>query len=310
MTDTVTLFAELFRGRTDAYGTNAGGVEHVPVTIAHYGVHLKGECPIGIFPILDDNTVWFGAIDLDRPDFELAQKMQTLIPGASWVERSRSGNAHIWVFFDSPAPAWAVRVVLSGATQAVGHPEVEVFPKQDMLKPGMVGNYINLPLFGDKRPILVASGAMSPTPSTAVELMYKHRQDPAAWERRARALGGVPPAERERTSEWGTQPNPHICAGYIIKGRFDRPLQAGHRHVVLFNLAVQLLNWRECSEHEAWNWVQLVNLDSPRPIPPSELERLFENARDGQWTRTGCDDPVMFPYVHPDCPIAHAKVRE
>jgi hypothetical protein len=179
---------------------------------------------MGIFPMLDDNTVWFGAVDLDEPNFELARQMQTLIPGASWLERSRSGNAHVWVFFEQPAPAWAVRAVLRGATQAVGRPDVEVFPKQDRLREGMVGNYINLPLFGDERPIL-ESGPGDPEKwwewekRTVLEMMYDKRQDPAAWERRARALGAVPPSEREATAEWGTQANLHRCADYIMRHR-------------------------------------------------------------------------------------------
>jgi hypothetical protein len=153
---------DLFRGRTDAFGTDAGPVERRPLTPAAYTAHLAGDMGIGIFPMLDDNTVWFAAIDLDEPNFELARTMQKLIPGQSWIERSRSGNAHIWVFFERPAEAWAVRTILRGATESVGRPDVEIFPKQDGLREGGVGNYINLPYFGDTRPMDVQTRTRTP----------------------------------------------------------------------------------------------------------------------------------------------------
>lgn len=89
MIDPVPIFAELFRGRTDAYGTNKGGVVRDVVMQEDYEHHLIGDVAIGIFPMLDDNTVWFGAIDLDEPNFELANKLRTLIPGM------KIGRAHV-----------------------------------------------------------------------------------------------------------------------------------------------------------------------------------------------------------------------
>lgn len=308
----VANFARLFHGRWDAIGLDRGGVERRPVTLGDYEGHYAGHRAVGIFPMLDDGTVWFGAIDLDEPDFELARQMQTLIPGASWIERSRSGNAHVWVFFEAPAPAWAVRTILRGATESVGRPDVEIFPKQDALKAGMVGNYINLPLFGDERPILGFEQFTDGTPTGPAErafgvrAMIETRQAPADWERRARRLGGVPPAEREETSEWGESPTLHICAEYIIQRRESYPLAEGARHVVLFNLAKQLLNYREFDEREAWDYLREVNDASCHPLPQQEIRRLFGNAVDGRWTSTGCDDPQMVGYTHPDCPIANS----
>lgn len=296
-----------FAGRTDVYGTNAGPVEHAEPTEAVYSRHLSGEAGIGIFPMLDENTVCFAAIDLDEPNFELARTMQKLIPGQSWIERSRSGNAHVWVFFDYPCPAWAARTVLRGATEAVGRPDVEIFPKQDGLRKGGIGNYINLPYCGDERWMLDPDQPVDA--NLPLELTYflttAKRQDPESWERRARQLGGKPPEERDRSSDWGTSPMLHICAKKIIEERETNPLTPGHRHQVLFHLACQLLNYRDFDEEEAWEWTKAVNEAATKPLLFHELERLFNNARDGQFTSTGCDDPVMQPYVHPDCPIAN-----
>ncbi len=310
MIDELEVFMGLFQGRTDAFGTGDGPVERRPLTPAAYMAHLAGEPPgLGVFPMRDDNKVLFAAIDLDEPNFELARTMQKLIPGQSWVERSRSGNAHVWVFFEKPCPAWAARTILRGATESVGRPDVEIFPKQDGLRKGGIGNYINLPYHGDERPIL------DPDPDTQTGKLYPFSltnflgsvqlQDPESWERRARALGGKPPEERERSSEWGTAPQLHMCAKKIIAERETNPVTPGHRHQVLFHLACQCLNWRDATEDEAWEWVCDVNDVSPKPLSHNELDRLFQNAVEGQFTYTGCDDPVMQPYVHPDCPIAH-----
>lgn len=307
-------FGNLFYGRTDAIGKASGTprVERRTVTLNDYVGHLAGEgVGIGIFPMLDDNTIWFAAIDLDEPDFDTARMMQKLIPGQSWIERSKSGNAHVWVFFEQPCPAWAARTILRGATQSVGRPEVEVFPKQDQLREGMVGNFINLPYHGDERPILYEAPEYAPPgdlqPLTLQQFLEGASaacQDPAAWERRARSLGGQPPTEREPQTAFGEQPNLHMCAEYIMENRFENPLQPGHRAVVLFNCARQFLNWRDCTPEEARQWVHAINEAGTQPASKGEVDRQFDNALAGRFTATGCDDPLMSPYVHPDCPIA------
>lgn len=306
--ETLVGFHNLFAGRTDAHGTGAGPVERRNVTQEHYNQHLHGDgTGIGIFPMLDSNEVNFAAIDLDEPNFELARTLQKLVPGESFVERSRSGNAHVWVFFNAPAPAWAVRAVLKGALEAVGRSDVEIFPKQDTLREGMLGNYINLPYHGSSRPILDGEGQ-----EMSVELFVSQsitsRQDPDSWVRRARVLGAVPPADRVKTSEFGTSPILHSCAEHIITNRESNPLTPGHRAVVLFNLSRQLLNYRDMTIDEARHWVHEVNRCGEKPMTEQEVDRQFENALAGQYTSTGCDDPVMSPYVSPDCPIAKGEV--
>lgn len=306
-------FARLFAGRGDAIGLGRGGVERREVTVVDYEDHLRGQdTGIGIFPMLDSNECWFGAIDLDEPNFDLASAMQLLVPGVSWIERSRSGNAHLWVFFSSPAPAWAIRAILRSATEAVGRRDVEIFPKQDQLRDGMVGNYINLPYHGVDRPILHGP----PDDLVIVPLADfltgadATRQSPEDWVGRAYSVGGRPPSERPDTAEWGESPVLHECAAYIIEGALsgERPLRPGHRHQVLFHLTKQLLNYRDYTQVEAFQEVEKVNEAAPRPLHRSEVERMFQNAVVGRYTSTGCDDPVMQPYVHPDCPIANGEV--
>lgn len=316
-------FAALFDGRKDARGLNQGGVRRVEE--AHrwpewYREHLLGHVGLGIFPVRDDNTVKFAAIDLDEPDFDLAVELAGLLPGHVWIERSRSGNAHIWTFFREPIPAWAVRAVLRAATFAAGRPEVEVFPKQAELREGMVGNYINLPYYGDERPMIWQTGdrpnGVPGGPETRIGHAYRlvaflHDaervlNDPEEWLRRARAIGAEPPGARQPSEEFGTRASLHICAQHMLDHKDDNPLTPGHRHVVLFNLAKMILNCREYDEAEALMLLEGYNDAGVAPLGRRELEQMIANAARGGWTSTGCDDPVMRPYVSPDCPIANA----
>lgn len=319
-------FSELFKGRTDAIGSGRGAVERRAVTIADYAAHLRGEgAGIGIFPMMPSDSVNFAAVDLDRPDFEAARAIAELLPGRTWIERSRSGNAHVWVFFSRPAPAWIPRGVMLAALRALGEDRVEVFPKQDRLPPALLGeptplgNYINLPFHGDERPIL---GTPPGEPEGSLWAMYPEdfvqaalstRQDPEDWRVRAEYLGVIPPERRDRGDrEFGTDEQLHVCAEHIIQGALtgERPIREGHRSVVYFNLAKQLLMWERMDEDSAWEKVAQVNAASPDPLPERELHRIFNNAATGRWTSYGCDDPVMAPYVSPLCPIAGESTNQ
>jgi hypothetical protein len=296
-------FMALFAGRTDAWGTGRGEVKRGTVTPALYEAHLAGQGEgLGIFALLDDATVNFAVIDLDEPDFKAARDMQDLLPGVTWLEESRSGNAHVWAFFSEPCEAWVARGLMREATVAIGRASVEVFPKQDRLLEGMVGNYINLPYFGNTRPMLDADGC-----NEFVERAMLLRNDPESWRKRARFMGLAAPEERERSSEFGDQAQLHACAEHIIANRFENPIREGHRNTVYFNVAKQLLNWREIDENEAWNLLCELEGASPDRVPETELRRLFENAKRGEWVSTGCDDPLMGPYILDDCPIVRYR---
>lgn len=327
-TEQIKSFARLFRGRTNAFGTGAGRWVKEPVTLDLFHQHLVGNgVGLGIAPLMDDGNVWFGAIDLDEPDFETARLMSSLLPGTTWIESSRSGNAHIWAFFEEPIEAWVVRGIMREALAAAGKPNVEVFPKQDKLLPGMFGNYINLPYHGTSRPILRDDpepiedhwhpdlqaarerAAREYEVGEFLELACSSLNDPAEWRKRGRWLGIPSPEEREASDHrtFGTQPYLHMCAEHIIAHRDDNPVGEGHRAVVYFSLAKQLSNCSMFDHDESLALMALVNDASPDPIPPSELARILFNAERGQFTSTGCDDPLFAPYAHPDCPIAHPR---
>lgn len=317
--NTVTNYMELFQGRTDAFGTGRGQWIKRPPVIKDFQEHLAGRGPgLGIAPLLDDGTIRFAAIDLDEPDFDAAQEMQELLGFATtWIERSRSGNAHVWAFFSDWIPAWIPRGILRETTAAIGKPSVEVFPKQDRLLEGMVGNYINLPYHGNDRPMVAwdlgDEKTLTFTPEHGVTVDWfvdralAQRNDPAVWQKRANWLGIAPPEQRENQAEPGTGKNLHKCAEHIIANRDENPILEGARNVVYFHLAKMLAHYEGFDHDDSWEMLRLVRDSADEQgvehFPDSELRRILGNAERGGFTSTGCDDPMMQPYVHPDCPI-------
>ncbi len=153
--DQVEQFARLFAGRTDAVGTDQGGM--LPATPESWEglweLHLNGNSPIGTYPLLDDNTVTWGCIDFDEGEdasWAHAVNVTTVLSTfdvKGWIERSRSKGYHVWVFPEYPNAAEVMREALLAACQLVDAPTTEINPKQvDVTKLGKgKGNYLRLP---------------------------------------------------------------------------------------------------------------------------------------------------------------------
>lgn len=121
--------------------------------------HLSGEIIIGIYPLLEDDTCRFLAIDFDKKEWRDDVRAlidvcnQYHVPG--YVEISRSGNgAHVWFFFDEKiSAAQARRLGTALLTNAMeNHHQIgfdsfdRMFPNQDSMPKGGFGNLIALPL--------------------------------------------------------------------------------------------------------------------------------------------------------------------
>lgn len=302
-------FAALFDGLKIAHGTGNGQWVKRPLRPEDWVAHLSGQGPgIGVAPLREDNTVAFAAIDLDEPDFEAAREMQKYIPGTSWIERSRSGNAHIWVFFDKACPAWLAMGVLKEAVLGAGKKGVEVFPKNHDFERVRFGNYINLPFHGSDRPILSSSldvDAEPPTLDQFVEEAEATRNNPLDWEKRAAFLQLGPPSERKNRRQFGTQKYLHSCAERIISGEAGT-IPHGHQNAVLFMLAKCLTNWEQVDHSEALDIMRSTAADLFDPVPrDAEIRRILTNVERAQYTSTGCDDPLVQPFADPACPIAN-----
>lgn len=302
-------FINLFGGLEDsarigAHGTGAGRWVKRPLTAMDVMRHIEGDGPgIGVPPLRPDSTVRWAAIDLDEPDFDAAREMQKFIPGTSWIEESRSGNAHILVFFEEPIEAWIPMGVLKEVITAAGKQGVEVFPKNHDFNKVRLGNYLNLCYHGNTRRVMD-----SPTSFYSLEdwvgLASEQRNIAQNWKDRARWLLIEEPSQR-KTAHFGSASQLHRCAEYVIAHREERPITEGHRNAVYFMLAKCLTNWESCDHDEALSFMELVNDASPDRVPRSELKRILGNAERGEYTSTGCDDPLVQPFCDPACPISN-----
>ncbi|MBN1930531.1 MAG: DEAD/DEAH box helicase family protein [Desulfobacterales bacterium] len=186
------LFMSLFKGRSDVYAKrwenkNKGTSGYSPVCLNQWqaGVckkpkiscskcknkdyaaldenaienHLRGNIVVGIYPMLQDETCHFLAVDFDEADWQSDISffrdvcIELTIPVA--VERSRSGKGgHVWFFFEIPISAALARkfgTILLTAAMNKRH-EIQfksydrLFPNQDTMPKGGLGNLIALPL--------------------------------------------------------------------------------------------------------------------------------------------------------------------
>lgn len=121
--------------------------------------HLRGYKIYGIYPLLDDNTSYFVAVDFDGENWSKSatelfiQCQKYNIP--AYLERSRSGNGcHLWVFFTDRYPAIKSRNIMTHLlreAKIIDEFSTEdsfdrLFPNQDSHNGKGFGNLIALPL--------------------------------------------------------------------------------------------------------------------------------------------------------------------
>lgn len=190
--DKVQLFRSLFQGREDVFAIRWVGKDNrsgyspacyndwkqevcgkykkipcascenrklIPLDDKQIYRHLSGEIIIGIYPLFEDDTCSFLAIDFDKKEWRddvmalIDVCNQYHVPG--YVEISRSGKgAHVWFFFDEKlSAAQARRLGTALITNAMeNHHQIgfdsfdRMFPNQDTMPKGGFGNLIALPL--------------------------------------------------------------------------------------------------------------------------------------------------------------------
>ena len=184
----VAFYAALFAARTDVYairfdnprtgksgwvpavrggwrkGTRHEDRDYLPLTPAVLAAHLKGEAHVGLYPLLDGDHCWWLAADFDGPEAMFDALMYVKAGRALRVpvalEVSRSGvGAHAWIFFTSPVPAELARrlgtgllreaMALRGRMTLASYDRL--FPSQDLVPAGGMGNLIAAPLFRPAR---------------------------------------------------------------------------------------------------------------------------------------------------------------
>lgn len=152
-------FNRIFAGHEEAYGeykiTDTSGPKakgkantvRQPVTLDLWESHLKGENGIGIIPINTSNNCVWGCVDVDEYEGLDLDNWSMLLPEPLVLCRSKSGGAHVFLFMSQPTTAKLMRKKLQLVARAIGHPNAEIFPKQETIKEGDVGNWLNMPYF-------------------------------------------------------------------------------------------------------------------------------------------------------------------
>ena len=124
--------------------------------------HLFSNNPIGIYPMLEDETCYFLAFDFDdkKTDNDIKEDVLAFasicdkynVPIS--IERSRSGHGiHIWIFFVNNIKAQIARklgsLLLSKTMEIRDNLKIDsfdrMFPNQDTMPKGGYGNLIALP---------------------------------------------------------------------------------------------------------------------------------------------------------------------
>lgn len=229
-------FAARFEGLRRAYGSYdvpAGtkpdedgkllgprGTRKGEVTVDLWEAHLAGGHGLGIVPINDESMARFGAIDVDvyPLDLQSLQRDVARLKLPLIVCRTKSGGAHLYLFLSEFADAELVRTKLLEWSVLIGHPGVEVFPKQTRLaSENDTGNWINMPYAGGRRSTRYAVGAdgKAMTPEGFLDAADGIAVSPAALRNFSppidasdeALLGGAPPCLRTLAKrgfgDWG-----------------------------------------------------------------------------------------------------------
>jgi|ETNvirenome_6_85_1030632.scaffolds.fasta_scaffold03745_2 hypothetical protein len=259
-------FKSLFKGLERAYGSfekldkkncRAFTVKK-PVTDVLFQRHLEGKIGLGIIPLNDDGVSFFGAIDIDDHKGSIKMKIEhdalaRKIHGLGLplvVCRSNSGGAHCYHFSEEGIPASEMRRVLLNFSKILGYKNIEIFPKQESLIKGGVGNWINLPYYGEER---YAFGANGDVLSLEKFLCYADDMKKKEF---------APSTTFSKSSLLEAPP----CLEHL----FNSGVSSGQRNDALFNFGVYLkkssLNWEEGLNH-----INYSVLDPPLPMKEVKL---------------------------------------
>lgn len=282
-------FSDLFRGfesrhgryavkRQESSGKMSGDAKTLDSapSVEDYGAHLRGEYGIGIIPLTSDNRVYFGAIDIDQYPVSHAKIADAVRELPVLVTRSKSGGAHIWLFVAGGAPAEQVITVLKEWAAELGYGGCEIFPKQSYrAKREDVGNWINLPYFGDTRKCVMVDRNGSPVDLDLEEFLDVAEK--CAQSVDEHFLTEVAPRVRgqrdlsDSKEDWEDGPP---CLQRIVK---DGGPPEGTRNAFFFNAAVYLAR-KYTSPDTVKDKLTKLNAAFEDSLPTAELERSITSA--------------------------------
>jgi hypothetical protein len=225
-----------------------------PPTLDLYEQHLAGTYGLGIIPLTDDNGCWFAVIDVDTKDDQGNPRKVDVLGLAKQVHDkklpfivcfSKSGGAHLYVFFAVEEPAEQVRAWMEKTASALGLGQSEIFPKQtSRAGPEDCGNWINLPYHGQTRQAVDHTGKKLSLLEflTAAEVAQYRlpEEDASSWEPDDASLFSEGPPclrylEKNGGIPSGCRNDGMLAVGVYLKKRYGDDWQ---QHVAAYNVAM------------------------------------------------------------------------
>lgn len=263
-------FSTLFSGNASAYGVTEVGdivdgkaqaksrLVYDTLSPAVIQRHLAGQVSIGVAPIRDDGTCFFGAIDIDDYKYNLNDVIAAIedfdMPLCPCYSKSK--KLHLYIFFTDPVPAEDVQNLLKWYARAFAcDKKVEIFPKQTKAHSTQsFYSWINLPYFeaediNNHRKFVTTKGVLPL--GEALDIMNTRRMS------------------YEEHKQWIEEFRYHDAPPCILSGLLLRDIGPGQRNNWLFSCGVYLrLKDENCDLKDL---LTEINHSLHEPIPDNEL---------------------------------------
>jgi len=322
----IDVLERLFVNRADTYAVQREDGQYIrvndPLTQDILRRHLAGEVTIGAYQIdPSDNTVRWLCFDVDPEHVKDPKKIaldlynfcKNAFSGKSvWLEASRHPELsyHVWVFFEPPIPAKVARFL--GQQTLKQFPsvqkQVELFPKQDVVKKEEFGNLVKLP-FGLHQKAKMWSCFLDPSTLNPMPINTFDVEPTSMVEKEIQRIMNVAGQKREawfEREDLAKQPyrgKDPACILGLFKGE-----EEGWRNEVGMRLSCYLLNFKGLKRERAWKRVLEWNRNNKPPLDEAELRSVFDSALKGEYV-FGCEDELLQKFcTHEGCPLAKRDV--
>ena len=318
----VRLFRECFSGLPHIYGTydHASGRSWQvkrPVTDEVVLRHLTGKEFLGIY-LLTGHVTRAVVADFDRDD--ATAPLDFVVRAghyglSAYIEVSKRKGFHAWMFLPQQGVSAAkARAVFRHILGEIGHPDTEIFPKQDSLDgvSGNCGNFINSPLFGlavakCRTVFLDPKQGLTPFPNQWAFLDGIKRATEQELDEiiEVNELQAGSPESRETSRCLGTF-QPAWALPACARRMFEEGV-AENQRVACFRLAVHLrkigLPW-DIVTAALQQWATKNHpRDGNRVITNDEIKAQAASAFLKEYLGNGCGDPAVQPFCDPSCTI-------
>lgn len=276
-----------------------------PLSDMAWQQHLAGTGDgVGVIPLRDDDTVKFSVIDVDKYDADLIAWAATLKPWPVVLCRSKSGGAHLYIFFKDPLPAVYTMEKMQTIKRHLGIEKSELFPKQvRRLSDVDSGNWINLPYYGDTRHAVHPDGHDMP-----LEEFLDYVEERFVTREKLDAI--KEPKRKEPEPETGTEAaayegrafvdapgvmgdGPPCLTTCMEKVRLDPAYLDGNRSNYMINVATYL-NKKHGLDAEWFDELMAINMLLPDPLTETELRTTcYTSVRRSDYQKYACNkEPI------------------